>query len=114
MGNRLDQLVPGDTVLQRLSEMEWRLVAAVEGNERRHRDEAPVALGKAGPRPHVAEQHIVRELDQLGRDVANRLLRCGWFLSHCYLLQPADVLLPAQNSCLVDLNKISLTSTSSG
>jgi hypothetical protein len=40
-------------------------------------DEAAVALGQSRTLPDVAEQHVVGELGQLGRDVAHQLLGAG-------------------------------------
>src|SRR3954453_16905637 len=50
------------------------LIGAVERNERAHGDEAAVALGELRPLPNVAEQHVIGQLGELGRDVAHQLL----------------------------------------
>jgi len=36
-----------------------------------------IALGKAGPFPDIAEQHVVGEIDQLGRERAQRVAPAG-------------------------------------
>ena len=38
-----------------------QLVRAVQRDERRHRDEAAIALGKTGPLPNLTEEHLLRE-----------------------------------------------------
>jgi hypothetical protein len=60
--DQLDQLVPLvplvplDSVLERPLKVERELVRPVEGDQGGDRDQAPVALGEAGPLPYLAEQ----------------------------------------------------------
>lgn len=45
-------------------------------------DQAAVALGKAGSLPDITEQHIVGQLDQLGRKGAELVAWIGSRLGH--------------------------------
>jgi hypothetical protein len=50
------------------------LVGPVERRQHGHRDQAPVTLAEVGVLPHVAEQHVVAELPQLGNELVHRRL----------------------------------------
>jgi hypothetical protein len=71
MGDELDDLVLGDAVLEGALEMAAQLLAAIERDQRRDGDQAAVALLEVGPLPDIAEQHLLGQVDQLGRDGAN-------------------------------------------
>ena len=45
-------------------------------------DQAAVALGEAGSLPDIAEQHVVGQLDELWREVADHLLCWAGSVSH--------------------------------
>ncbi len=77
MGDELDDLVLGDAIQERALEMAAELLAAIEGDEGRDRDQTAVALGEAGPLPDIAEQHLLGEIDQLRRDRADLVAAGG-------------------------------------
>src|SRR4051812_41060395 len=83
MGDRLDDLGLGEPVLPTEPQVEGQLLGVAPGDQRRDRDEAAVARGQLAALPHVAEQDVVGERDQLGREVAQhrrrgRLLWGSW------------------------------------
>src|SRR5262249_62152186 len=65
----------------RALDVSLELIAAVHGGERGYRDETAVALGEAGALPHVAVDHFLAQVDELGDGAANlvscRRCRCG-------------------------------------
>src|SRR5271166_888814 len=87
MGDRLDQLLAAETVLERPFQVKGQFVDTVERNETRHRDEAAVTRRKAWPFPHVAEQHFVSVVGEAGRNVCKWVTRGGWFAWHDDLLR---------------------------
>src|SRR4029453_1409289 len=66
----LADLLARDAVPERPLDVALELVAAIHCREGGHGDEAAVALGQLRPLPHVAEEHALRELDELGDDGA--------------------------------------------
>src|SRR4029079_7634952 len=77
-----DQFVLGETVVDRPTEVTGDLLGAVERDESGDGDQAAVALGQAGPFPDVAEQHVVRQLHELWREVADHLLCWAGLVRH--------------------------------
>src|SRR5689334_8490852 len=75
MRDDLEQLLLGHAVVERALEMADLLLGAIERDQGGAGDQAAVALGKALALPDVAEQHVVREVDQLGRELPQRLAR---------------------------------------
>src|SRR4051812_6519288 len=75
VGDGLDDLGLGEPVLLTELQVEGQLLGVAPGDQRRDRDEAAVAWGQLGALPHVAEQDVVGERDQLGREVAQHLRR---------------------------------------
>ena len=65
--------------------MKRQLAGAVERDEARHRDEAPVARREAGPLPDLAEQDLVGILGQGRGDVPEG--RAGGGLFVCFACQ---------------------------
>src|SRR4051794_7062086 len=84
VGDGLDDLGLGEPVLLTELQVEGQLLGVAPGDQRRDRDEAAVAWGQLGALPHVAEQDVVGERDQLGREVAQHLRRGRllWVLWH--------------------------------
>ena len=64
-----------DAVVERALRMSLELLRAVHRDERGAGDQAAVAFRQAGALPHVAEQHLLGELDKLGNRLANRVAR---------------------------------------
>ena len=56
-------------------EVTAQLVGPIHGDQRAHGGQAAVPAREAGARPHVAEQHVVGELGELGCHVAHQPLR---------------------------------------
>jgi AraC-like DNA-binding protein len=63
--DRLDQLIFADAIVQRTAKMGREFIRPIERDERRHGDQAAVALGQAGSLPNVAEEHVIGEISQL-------------------------------------------------
>ncbi len=59
VNDELDQFVLRDAVLQGPLQVEGQLIRAVERDERRDGDQAPVARRQAGALPDVAKLHLV-------------------------------------------------------
>src|SRR5262245_3574269 len=76
MRDELADLLLGDAVAERAFDVSLELIAPVHGGERGHRDEAAVALGEARALPHVAVDHLLAQVDELGDGTAN-LVACG-------------------------------------
>src|SRR5262245_26130028 len=74
MRDRLHQLVLRQAVVAGAGEMRAQLLGPVHRNQRRHRDQTAVALRQPGTRPDIAEKNLVRQLGELGRNVAEQLL----------------------------------------
>ena len=67
-------LFMGDMTLMRLQgtlQVAAQFVGSVERHQSGHGDEAAVALGQLRPLPHVAEQHRVAQLTQLGDELVH-------------------------------------------
>jgi hypothetical protein len=86
--DQLNQFVLAHTIRKRALKMKGQLLSTIQCNQGRDSDQAPVALGQAGPFPNVAKQDLLREFEKLRRDVAEqlprrrfRLLRVHWFFS---------------------------------
>src|SRR5262249_36054892 len=81
--DELADLVLGDAIGEGAVEMALELLRPVHRGQRGDGDQAAVALREAGPLPHVAEQDLLRQIDELRDDSANGLarrvggLRCG-------------------------------------
>src|SRR4030088_3679810 len=75
MRYKLEQLLFLHAVVDGAGEMAGLLLGAVHGHKGCTGDQAAVALGEAGPLPDVTEQHVVGEIDQLGRERAQRIAR---------------------------------------
>src|SRR3979490_3591368 len=71
MSDRLADLLARNAVLQRAPDVAAQLVRAIKRDERGHRDQAAVALRELLALPDVAEQQLVGELAELGKDVAH-------------------------------------------
>src|SRR5256886_9341364 len=69
MGDELDNRLAGHAVGKRALEVPGELVAPGHRGQRRHGDEAPVALRETGPFPDIAVQDALAELDELRRDL---------------------------------------------
>src|SRR5690348_13779484 len=87
MRDHLEQLVLGHAVVECALEVADLLLGAVERDQGGACNQAAVALGKALALPDVAEQHVVRQVDQLGGELPQRLPRGGrigrWFGHGC-------------------------------
>ena len=70
MGNQLDEFIFRDPIFQRAPEVEAQLLGAIEGNEGGDGDQAPVALGEAGPFPDIAKENLLGEFRKLRREIA--------------------------------------------
>jgi len=70
MGNELDEFIFRDPILQRAREMKTELLGTIEGNQRSDGDQAPVALGEAGPFPDIAEEDLLGEFTELWSKIA--------------------------------------------
>ena len=79
MREEFDDLVLGHPIDQRTRQMQTQLLGTVGGDQRRNRDHAAIPLGQTGALPHVAEQHLVGQLDELRGNLSNALFRaqCG-------------------------------------
>ena len=53
------------------------LFVAAAGDQAGDRDQAAVPRGELAPFPDVAEEHVVREVHELGGEVADELLGAG-------------------------------------
>src|SRR5271165_6220343 len=80
--DHFDQLIAGDAVRERASDMARQFIGPVERNQAGNRDQAAVALGEAWPLPDLAEQYPVAEIGERRRDVAVSLLRGAPFVGH--------------------------------
>src|SRR5438094_251055 len=76
VGDRLGQFLLAQPVLQRQLEVVAELLDAVQGGQRGDGDQAAISRGQARAFPHVAEQDVVGQLDELGGD-AGQALRGG-------------------------------------
>ena len=65
----------GNAVAKRAFDVHSKLLWTIQRYQGRDRDETAVALGKLGPLPHVAEDDLVREINELGDRGANLLAR---------------------------------------
>ena len=72
MGDRLDEFVLGDAVLDGAAEVEAQLLGVALRGQDRDGDEAAVAGGQLGAVPDVVEEDVVGELGHLGGEVAER------------------------------------------
>src|SRR6266545_1313532 len=72
--DRFDDLLLGDAVVACADEVWSELIGPVHGDQCTDRHQAPIARRQLRARPHVAEQHVVGELDELGREVADQAL----------------------------------------
>ena len=65
MGDGLDELFLGNTVLARQGEVRAKLVRAIERDEGRDRDQATIPLRKLGALPDVAVKDAVGQIGEL-------------------------------------------------
>lgn len=86
VGDRLDQLVDGQAVVDRPLHVAGHLVGAVEGDQGGNGDEAAVPFGKPGPFPDVPEKEIAGERNELGGEAAEQLMGASWSFRHVVLL----------------------------
>src|SRR4029450_11400037 len=85
MGDEFEQLLLLDAVVDGALEVADLLLGAIERHQGGAGDQAAVTLGEAGPLPDVAEQHVVGQVDQLGRECAQSVAgsrRIGRSLGH--------------------------------
>src|SRR5271167_1711338 len=82
MRDHFDQLIAGDAVRERASDMARQFIGPVERNQAGNRDQASVALGEARPLPDLAEQHPVAEICERRSDVAVSPLCWATFVGH--------------------------------
>ena len=68
MRYQFHEFVFGDAILACAPQMERQLLGAIEGHQRSHGNQTPVAFGKAGAFPDVAEENLLGEFRQLGGD----------------------------------------------
>ena len=80
-----------DAVLQRKLQVERQLVGSVEGDQRRHRDQAAVMRRQAGPLPDVSEQDVVGVGRQPRSDVGEWTAVLGCLVRHGDLLVRGSV-----------------------
>src|ERR1017187_1489672 len=80
MRDDLDQLIPADAVFESLLQVKGQLVRPVERDEACDGNQAPVARRQARPLPYLAEQHLVGNIRERGRDVTERLARYIGFI----------------------------------
>ena len=67
------QFLRSDTVLDSSAEVKSKLVWMIQRNKCSHRDQTSVALGQFFAFPNIGEKDIFRQMDQLGRKVAEQL-----------------------------------------
>src|SRR5262245_36467059 len=77
MGDDLADLFLGDAVVQRAFQVTRQLVGPIHGDERRNRNEAPIALGEARALPDVTEEHLLAQVDELRRDASDDFTGSG-------------------------------------
>lgn len=68
VGDGFGQFFDAEPVVQGDAEVVVELLAAVEGSQRGHGDQAPVTRGQAGTVPDVSEEDVVGDLYELGGD----------------------------------------------
>src|SRR4026207_1464093 len=68
--------------------MAGQLFEAVERHQGRDGDQAAISLGETRTLPHVAEQHIVGEIDELRGEAADHLLCRACVVGHARTLRP--------------------------
>src|SRR6266705_1393863 len=73
VGDRFDQLILCHAVLAGSGEVGSKLVGAVHRDERADSHQAAIPRGQSRTRPHIPKQHVVRELGEIGGDVAEPL-----------------------------------------
>src|SRR6266446_654121 len=73
VGDQLADLVLGDAVAEGALEVTMELPLAAECNERRHGDQAAIALRQARAFPNLAIDDLLGKLDELWRDRPNLL-----------------------------------------
>src|SRR6266566_910426 len=88
VNDHFSELSLRQAVLLRPTEVAWKLLRVAGGDECSDSDEAAVARRELGTFPDIAKQDVVRELRQLGREIADQLLRARWFLWFRHLLSP--------------------------
>src|SRR5262245_52562131 len=77
MRDRLHELVLRQAVVAGAGEMRAQLLGPVHRDQRGDGDQTAVALRNTWARPDVAEKNLVRQLGELGRDIAEELLCVG-------------------------------------
>src|SRR5579871_5811019 len=84
MRDHLNEFVFRQAVFLPKLQMKGQLLGAIERDQRGDCDQTPVALGKIGALPNIAEQHLLRKLEKLGCDVAEHRRRCRsrWLRVH--------------------------------
>src|SRR6266849_4477045 len=96
VGDRLDQLLLRQAVIQRQGEVRSKLIGAVHRDERAHRRQTAISSRHSRPRPHIAKKLVVGELSELGEDIAEQFLGlCGLHCSMLLFLMGTVVLLIA-------------------
>src|SRR5689334_8505319 len=71
MGDQLDDLLGLDPVVERAVQVAAQLVRPAKRRQRGDSDEAAIAPGELRPLPDVAEDHLVGELRELGKQLAD-------------------------------------------
>jgi hypothetical protein len=82
MGDQFEELVLRDAVVLSAHEMAAQLLGAIERDEGGDGDQAAVPLGEAWAFPDIAEQHLLGEIDQLGRERSEPVTGGGQWLGH--------------------------------
>src|SRR5215469_12374823 len=89
VSDHFDQLFPSDAVLHCSWEVKVHLFRLAHRDECCAGDEAPIALRKLRPFPDVAEQHVLGQINQLGRGLTERFAhRAHFFRAHDLLSSP--------------------------
>src|SRR6266478_2171960 len=90
VGDDFADLVLGHAVGESALEVTLELVAPVHGHEGGHGDEAPVALGQSRALPHVAVQHLLAQVDELGHRAAHFVSRRGCRCGRGHVFPPVE------------------------
>jgi hypothetical protein len=69
--DQLADLVLGHTIGERALRVTLELLRPVHRRQRGHRDQAAIALGQSGALPDIAEQNLLRQVDELRDDSAD-------------------------------------------
>src|SRR6266567_8403467 len=81
MRDRLDELFSRDAIFDREWKVKLHLFGLPQRDQRRARNQAAVALRELLALPHVAEEDVVGEIDELRSEITEGLPNCtGWLL----------------------------------